>query len=346
MAIGAIDQMETVKSEHSLLALPDYRNIATILRIFVTISCLIFAKPIIAPTDLGYWAECAATASWVCPTTIVATLSAMALNNWLARLRFGPMIVWAAGALAFACAYLFFRGRSGFLTNMVIVNFFLWWALRYQALSNNSLAPSLTEARLNALTARIRPHFLFNSLNAAVSLIRTRPEDAELIIENLAELFREQLKDNAQTSTLGKELDLAKGYIDIEQLRMGEQRLRCNWVANAPMDAETPHLLLQPLLENAVYHGIEPSAAGGTISVRISHKNRQIYVSISNPMPPKETAKHKEGNRMAMQNLKERLFLMFDSDAILTTKTDNSHFHVIMRFPYKTNKIFNRSHLH
>ena len=215
---------------------------------------------------------------------------------------------------------------------------FLLGLMYYEAARRNGLAPSISEARLSALTARIRPHFLFNSLNAAISLIRLRPYDAETLLENLANLFRAQLRDGSQSSTLGQEIEWAQEYIAIEQIRMGHMRVQVMWQHQAPDDAETPHLLLQPLLENAVFHGVESTHRPGMITVFTKLNKSSIYIRIENPYTPPESsenAKPHKGNSMALHNLKERLTLMYDNDAKIQSRQLDGIFRVDIRLPYR-----------
>ena len=141
------------------------------------------------------------------------------------------------------------------------------------------------KARFEALQARIRPHFLFNSMNTIVSLIRTRPASAERAVEDLSDLFRAALGADNAASTLGSELELVRTYLDIEQLRLGD-RLQVEFaVDQLPTGLPVPALLLQPLVENAIYHGIE-QLGGGTISVRGSRAEGLVRIEIRNPRPP------------------------------------------------------------
>lgn len=339
-------RIDIVKTNQNYLAIPDFRNIGVMTKILMATILLVAIMPMLAGVRFGekYLVWSFDFASWICPASMICLIVFIILNNWLHEVRFGKFITWLTATLIFGlCNYYFnFNPDHDLVPATLTVSFFIVLLMRHQALIQYSLVDSVTKARLNALTARIRPHFLFNSLNAAISLIRTKPTEAEIVLENLAELFREQLKDSSQISNLKKEIDLAKGYIQIEQFRMGPDRLKTSWSVSAPMDAQTPHLLLQPLLENAVYHGIEPSSKGGLIDVKIDFRKGWIYIVISNPIPENPPTRHREGNKMAMGNLIERLKLMFDSDALLATKEVDKAYQVIIRIPYKTEKLFNK----
>jgi two-component system sensor histidine kinase AlgZ len=175
--------------------------------------------------------------------------------------------------------------------------------------------PADARARLAELQSRIRPHFLFNTLNTAVALVRTDPVRAEGVLEDLAELFRVALTDDSGGSgsvTLGSELELARRYLAIEQLRFGE-RLRLDWQLDASANAaRLPPLVLQPLLENAVRHGIEPSESGGQVRVRTRARLGRVEITIDNTVTG---AASRPGHGLALANVRERLRLLHDIDA-------------------------------
>jgi two-component system sensor histidine kinase AlgZ len=165
-------------------------------------------------------------------------------------------------------------------------------------------------ARLQALQARIRPHFLFNSMNTIASLTHDQPDLAERAIENLSDLFRASLAAESSIA-LSQELELTRSYIALEALRLGD-RLEVNWRIPQPEPSfNLPALTLQPLVENAIYHGIEPLAGGGSIDIHIEPAGGNVEISISNPLLPQQQARQREGNRMALENIRERLDLAF-----------------------------------
>jgi two-component system sensor histidine kinase AlgZ len=189
-------------------------------------------------------------------------------------------------------------------------------------------------ARFEALQARIRPHFLFNSMNTIASLIRTRPAAAETAVEDLADLFRASLGKGEGLRTLGEELDLAHGYLRIEQLRLGD-RLRVDWeVAALPRDAELPPLLLQPLVENAVYHGIQPLAEGGTVSVSGRWEGDELVIAIANPCPLPADRRH-SGNGMALANIRARIAYHFGERGRLLVTDTGVRFECTVRLPWE-----------
>jgi len=208
-----------------------------------------------------------------------------------------------------------------------------WLFAVYFQLRARAFSPSFSEARLQALQARIRPHFLFNSLNAVLGLMRSDPRRAEATLENLADLFRVFMRDARELVPLDDEVVTCKEYLAIEQIRLGE-RLRVQWLLDGmPGDALLPSLLLQPLIENAVHHGIEPSAETGTIEIAITQPAERVRVEITNPLasvPPT-----RGGNQMALSNVRERLMLLYDMEAELKTGVESGRFRLQLEFPYR-----------
>ncbi len=187
-------------------------------------------------------------------------------------------------------------------------------------------------ARVHALQARIRPHFLFNSMNTIASLTRTDPALAEQAVQDLADLFRASLSERHQTITLAEELAIARTYQRIEQLRLGE-RLQVHWdVGRLPGDARVPGLMLQPLLENAIYHGIEPRPQGGTVTVTGERSAELVSVVVRNPV--NERHAEREGNRVALANIRERLALLYGGRALVKAGRFDEEYIVTLRFPY------------
>jgi len=206
--------------------------------------------------------------------------------------------------------------------------------LGYLRLLAKAYSPALVEARLQALQARIRPHFLFNSLNAVLSLIRRDPKRAERALEDLADVFRTLMSEPRQFVRLADEISLLERYAGIEQLRLGE-RLRITWELDAaPTDALLPPLVLQPLLENAVFHGVEPGTAVGEVLVRIERRGDRVLARIENPYVADQ--QRRVGNRMALENIRERLALFFDAEARIETSADGRRYRVEIEMPYRS----------
>jgi two-component system sensor histidine kinase AlgZ len=190
--------------------------------------------------------------------------------------------------------------------------------------------PADTTARLAELQSRIRPHFLFNTLNTALSLVRLDPPRAEGVLEDLAELFRVALTDSGESVSLNEEVELAQRYLAIEQIRFGE-RLKVSWeLDEAAGAARVPPLLLQPLVENAVRHGVEPAPEGGLIRVRTRVRMGRAVVSIANTVP---AGPSRPGSGIALGNVRERLRLMHDVAAQFDTRLDKDLFRVQIVVP-------------
>ncbi len=188
-------------------------------------------------------------------------------------------------------------------------------------------------ARIQALQARIRPHFLFNSMNTIAALTRSAPEKAETAIEDLSDLFRASLNNTHQQATLAEELILAQRYLGIEALRLGE-RLSVEWNMDAvPPTTVLPPLILQPLLENAIYHGIERLPEGGTIHVDGSCHDGRVTIAISNPVATEDNGKQQAGNRIAQENIRQRLQIIFGDSADLVSTLTAGVYKIVMHFP-------------
>ncbi len=182
-----------------------------------------------------------------------------------------------------------------------------------------------TRSRFEALQARIRPHFLFNSMNTIASLTRSDPALAEQMIEDLADLFRVTLSEGRRLVSLDDELLHAQRYLNIERMRL-EERLRVEWsVESLPRELPLPALTLQPLLENAIYHGIEPLAGGGTIRIMGRLEGNEAWLSISNPRPPSGSRLRSQGTRTALENVRQRLQAAFGGDRVTVDETPDSY---------------------
>ena len=188
-------------------------------------------------------------------------------------------------------------------------------------------------ARLQALRARIRPHFLFNSLNTIASLTRSQPAVAEEAVQDLADLFRATLGDARDRVSLAEEIAITRQYVQLEALRLGD-RLDVDWeLIDLPDQLLVPSLLLQPLVENAIYHGIEPLAEGGVIRVWARADARQVIIRVSNPTPAADNRKAREGNRIAQDNIRQRLALAYGELASLRAGQREDRYEVELRFP-------------
>lgn len=327
-------------------ALPDFRNLGILLRVALAGQAFgVMAALVAAPTLAAAPAAFIAASAYLQPPLLGSLLALFLLAPRLAALPAPRGMAACVGIALLATGLwhgLFLRGypdladaslaRAMILSGLAagaILALLDWRARR--------LSPALSEARLQALQSRIRPHFLFNTLNSVLSLVRSDPPRAEAALENLAELYRALMADNRQLSTLDRELALARAYLDLEGLRLGE-RLAIDWrIDNGPRDTLMPSLVLQPLLENAVCHGIEPRPEGGRIGVDIFARDAQLNIVVRNPFRPEAAANHpgRRGNRMALSNIRERLALHFDAEARLSAHRVSDEFVVQMVIPLK-----------
>lgn len=208
-------------------------------------------------------------------------------------------------------------------------------ALRYFYVSHQSRCRLVaeSEARVQALQARIRPHFLFNSMNTIASLTRSDPERAEAAIEDLSDLFRASLGDGRRLIPLHEELALTRRYLHMEELRLGT-RLRLDWqMDGVPPDAAIPPLTLQPLVENAIYHGVEQLPDGGTVTLGGVLAQAALTLTVSNPCPAQ--GRERSGNRIAVENIRQRLSFHFGPDAALEASEEAGIYRVQLRLPYR-----------
>jgi len=186
------------------------------------------------------------------------------------------------------------------------------------------------QARVQALQARIRPHFLFNSMNTIASLTRSDAVAAEAAVEDLSELFRASLAERSMIP-LAEELALVASYLRIEAQRLGT-RLRVDWdLDTSADDVEVPALTLQPLVENSVYHGVEPLGGGGRIGICTLRRAGRVEVTIRNPRP--RDGVQRDGNRMAQDNVRQRLALAFGDRAELRIEDDAADYVVTLQLP-------------
>ncbi|WP_342133394.1 sensor histidine kinase [Hydrogenophaga sp. OTU3427] len=307
--------------------LPDFRNLGVLLRVALLAELLRLASVLAAARA---WADVLTAFVSQGPLFEPTLLTAMAVLALLSpRLRLLSYRLGAAATLGVAMAstvawYAVVGGwmdvpasaadalRGALLSAMVAGALLFYFNWRHHRQS-----PAWAESRLMALQSRIRPHFLFNSLNSVLALIRTEPRKAEAMLEDLAELFRALLAEPRSLVPLADELALARAYVAIEGIRLGT-RLRVHWHCDETLNATlVPPLLLQPLLENAVRHGAEPLEAGADIRVDVAREGHYLVLTVRNPCPAVGQAQ--EGNHMALSNIAERLSLHFDAEAQLKT---------------------------
>lgn len=293
---------------------------------------------------------------WIITTTVYAQWMALFcasgvcfLSSWTHRL--GPKGAWVGNAVVvlllaaiFSQAAWLLSGDLGLrasetsgafvLSTLLAVGLVTAAFFRYLLIRTRWKAQLIaeSEARVQALQARIRPHFLFNSLNTIASLIPVDPENAEAATEDLADIFRGSMRRADKLISLEEELQLARQYLDMEQRRLGD-RLTVVWRAEElPPGASVLPLMLQPLLENAVGHGVQPRATGGEITVYGRAEGDNIVITIGNPVAPQGV--DKPGHGLALANIRERLKIAFGGRASLLTNQDSERFYAVLSFPY------------
>ena len=323
-------------------ALPDFRNLGVIARVLVGVHLLAFGAVLAAASGWDDLLErLMRAAGFVEPILLASLLALVVLSPLLMRIRYlagvgavlGLVLVITALAQHGVARVYGVPVGDELLQALLLAGIATLMLLGYLRLATKAYSPALAEARLQALQARIRPHFLFNSLNAVLSLIRRDPVRAERALEDLADLFRTLMSDARQFVHLADEIALLERYASIEQLRLGE-RLRIVWELDAaPADAILPPLVLQPLLENAVYHGVEPSTEPAEVVVRIAQRGNRLHVLIENPYSEQHV--HHAGNRMAIENIRERLMLFFDAEARLEARTEGKRYIAEVVMPYR-----------
>jgi len=337
---GPNQPMASINQNRHPNLLPNFRNLGVMLRLLVIVIAMTVVAAALKSSNwydmLDQWLGISAL---VQPMVILSLLLLGLADRWLHELDY-PLAVAVIVAVELgivtvvvvATSAVFIPDTPGLARSWFFTAVATLLVLTYFNLRSRMLSPALTEARLQALQARIRPHFLFNSINAVLSLVRTEPRRAEMALEDLADLFRVLMADNRDLVPLVREVELCHQYLGLEALRLGD-RLRVEWqVDGMPGGALVPPLLLQPLLENAVYHGIEPSMEPGVISIHISNDRDRVHMLLRNPF--RAEGSHHAGNKMALANIRERLSLHFDAEASLQTRTSDGHYEVRITLPY------------
>ncbi len=271
------------------------------------------------------------------PVATILTILAVSLNivlvseiiYWLGYLWEPPVTGDATGW--FPSNHLFFLSRN-IAVGIIIISL----ALRYFYINDQwqKNVEREAEARIQALQARIRPHFLFNSMNTIAALTRTNPAAAEEAVEDLADLFRASLNVSDKNTVIRQELETTRIYQRMEQQRLGE-RLIVQWdIDGLPMSARIPALTIQPLLENAIYHGVELLSEPGVVTIKGKVDDKMVYVTVSNPVTRSGASSQRSGNNMAMTNIHERLKLAFGHRASLEVTDTGENYQVTIGFPY------------
>lgn len=324
--------------------LPDFRSLGVMLRIVLLANGMALLAALVQATS---WLDIAGRmiviSALLQPLLLSALLLLFAINPLLGRLSYwrgAAVVLLMVVAVALPVYQLIEKlyapaagyGSFHLLRCALLSATAAALLLAYFRLRAHALSPALHEARLLALQARIRPHFLFNGINAVLGIVRANPKRAETALEDMADLFRAAMAHSGDLVPTRHEVALARQYLALEQMRLGE-RLKVDWrIEEMPGDALMPPLMLQPLLENAVYHGIEPLASGGIIVVRLYRSGEKMHIEVHNPR--QEQPGQHAGNRMALSNIRERLALQFDVEASYSVEADQHSYRVHIVLPY------------
>jgi len=348
--------MKTPAAGDNALYLPDFctsrATLAIVLIVQLTALVLTLARQ---SALVDFWTDLVRTSLFLLWIGLAGSALLCFLRAPLARLTVGAGsaavlgLITAVVATVSVCAYLIGRSQwvidSGgaelfppnpyrfVLRNVWIGLIVTGLALRYFYVAHHwrRSVELRAAARVHALQARIRPHFLFNSMNTIAALTRSNPPRAEEAVQDLADLFRATLSDKHDTITLAEEFAVARTYQRMEQLRLGP-RLQVEWKTDSlPPQALVPGLTIQPLLENAIYHGIEPRAEGGTVTISGEVSGDLVTLVVRNPLGPAPGLR--EGNRLALANIRERFALMYGERALMKSGRFEAEYIVTLRFP-------------
>ena len=325
-------------------ALPNFRNLGATLRIVLLVNAVALMTALIqAVSGQDVLTRFIDASAFLQPVLLTSLLMLYLLNDQLAKLSYSRGFVLAILLVLAVTLVIAHLGGDLYMPLNVGSAFYLWRTallsgaltaliLLYFKMRAMSLSTALHDARLQALQARIRPHFLFNCINAVLSIVRADPKRAETALEDMSDLFRMAMAENREMVFLSREIELSRQYLALEKLRLSE-RLTTNWhIEDGLAEALIPPLILQPLLENAVYHGIERLAEGGAIEVKLFRSGNELHLDVRNPCSG-QCGVH-TGNKMALENIRERLALKFDVEAKYTVDSGNDYYHVHIQLPY------------
>ncbi|MBU1190913.1 MAG: histidine kinase [Gammaproteobacteria bacterium] len=329
--------------------LPNFCGIRLVFAVVVVAELLAFILVLAGPWSSNYWGELGLVSLFVQWVALVSAAVLCGIRRWLMRMSSVAaslvsylsllLVTVVLSEIAFRLAGMADQpglDHAGFLLrNLAISALVSGMVLRYFYVRHQwaQQVQAEAQARVQALQARIRPHFLFNSLNTIAALTSSRPELAEEVVQDLAELFRVTMRDMREQVTLEQELNFTRSYLRIEAQRLGD-RLSVDWtLKNLPLQAPVPALVLQPLVENAVYHGIEPRAGGGRVHILATYNKGVLRLEVRNPLPTQMQRPQGNGNRMALDNIRERLQLAYGPEARLEMDQREGLYRVRVLFP-------------
>jgi two-component system, LytTR family, sensor histidine kinase AlgZ len=340
-AVAKLGTVASINQTGTGIRLPNFCNLGVMLRSLIIVNLLLAAAAVLRAFSLqevGF--HFMVMAAFGEPVLILSLVVLCAARRALHAMGYWPSIAAVIGfelatawlATQFFASWLPDPRPIPFAQLAFLVLFTTGVIIVYFDLRARALSPAIAEARIQALQARIRPHFLYNSINAVLSLMRSEPRRAERALEDMADLFRVLMADNRTLAPIAGEVQLARQYLAIESLRLGD-RLKVTWnIEKMPADALVPPLLLQPLAENAVYHGVEPIQAGGEVTIDIRLEEGQLVMTLTNPFLGESP--RLAGNRMAIANIRERLQLHFDAEASMKSEIKDGTYKVTIRLPY------------
>ena len=321
----------------------DACQIGVVLRAVVFVELVVGVTTLFVAQTAADWLVLAASVTGgALPATLLWLLAACGLKKLLARLpesgQYAIGALLGAACALYGCGLLRLTGvleNAPWLASALAGALFAILMMAALVLRARGRTPAATTARLEELQSRIRPHFLFNTLNSAIALVRAEPAKAESMLEDLSELFRQALADPDESSTLADEIALAERYLAIEQVRFGD-RLRIRWDLDVTAgSARVPPLLLQPLVENAVKHGVEPSPEGARLRIRTERRGGMVIIEVVNSLPPLRWADEPlpRGHGIALANVRDRLRLLHDMQAQFSAGIEQKNYRVRIAIP-------------
>ena len=331
--------------------IPNFCDVAVVFMLVLLVELLSLLLAMAPSSSVGFWDRLATISMFSQWLALINASLLCALRGWLNKktvqmCSLMSLSLMLSLTLALSGVVVYFGEFIGFgkFTEQDVVYFVLrnlaisgiiyavvlrYFYVQYQWRSN---LQAQSHAQIQALKARIRPHFLFNSMNTIACLVHIDANKAEKAVEDLSDLFRASLQEKT-SHTLRDELDLTASYLDIEHLRLGE-RLSAKWqLDEAAMDIEVPSFCIQPLAENAIYHGIEPVAEGGQIKISAQLENNRLCLSVSNPVKEQNAMSRHQGNHMAQSNIQTRLNLMYGNEAEFTINAEPDIYTVSIGIP-------------
>jgi two-component system sensor histidine kinase AlgZ len=344
--------MESKQNHQDKGFLPNFCDVTTVFMLVLLVELLSLVLTLVRDQRADFWGQLAMISLF---TQWLALVNAAVLCGLRKSLNSRPIatnamtsfIIMMLVTLLFSLLVIYLGPQAGLymhtdpawtqyflLRNLSISAVIYAVMLRYFYIQHQWLVnlEAQSHAQIQALKARIRPHFLFNSMNTIASLIHIDANKAEQAVEDLSDLFRASLQDKT-SHTLADELNLTRSYLAIEGLRLGD-RLQVDWqLDDVPMDMEVPALCLQPLAENAIYYGIEPLASGGRIKITAQIEDNRLCLSINNPLHTGSRMRNHKSNHMAQDNIRKRLALMYGDEACFQIQADAQSYGVTLRIP-------------